>query len=286
MAINTWNANAYSPVLLTQLQRKGGLMQTVMVKSGLNSAEYEFVDGIESIDMKKKQGRLADTQWEEIAKFRRRISREEYTKSIILDRFDSLDWVVDPNSNITQELANGAKRAIDNLIATNMIGTSYTGVAGGTSTTFDSNNAVAVASSGITAAKIIEARKILRANHVDFSEEMYMVIGSEQEAEMLAIDEFISSDFINNKPMVNGQIGTILGLNVIVIDIPALVASDERKCLVYPKSAFQLLIADDFKTRMDEVQSKDYAPGFHASLAFGGARMDEDKVAYLVCDES
>ena len=132
MALNTWNAKAYSPVLTTALQRKGGLMQTVTVKSGLNDAEYMFVDGIDAIDLTKKQGRLQSTQWEEIGKSRRRISRVEYTKAKILDRNDNLDWIVDPNSNITQELANGAKRAIDDLVVANILGTAYTGQEGGT----------------------------------------------------------------------------------------------------------------------------------------------------------
>ena len=285
MAIDTWNAKAYSPVLMTQLQRMGGLMQTVNVKSGLNDAEYEFVDSIESIDLDVKQGRLQNTNWTEVGKLRRRINRVEYTKAKILDRNDNLDWVVDPNSNITQELANGGKRAIDDLIIANMIADVATGQDGGSTATFDANNIVAHGSAGMTKAKIIAARKILRANHVDFGEEMYLVIGSEQEADMLLIDEFISADYISNKPVVNGMIGSVYGLNVVVNE--GLVApSSIRKCLVYPKSAFQLLIADEFKTRVDEVQEKEYAPGFFASLAFGGARMYEGKVAQILCDES
>jgi hypothetical protein len=285
MATETWNANAFSPILMTELQRKGGLMETVMVDSGLNDAEYEFRDTIGKLDLKQKQGRLQDTAWEEITKYRRRIMREEFTKSVILDKFDKLNWKVDPTSAIPQELAMGAKRTIDDLIITNMIADVMTGQAGGTTTPFDANNVVAHDSSNITKAKIIEARKILRANYVDFSEELYMVIGSEQEAAMLAIDEFISADYIASKPMVNGQIGTALGLNVVINEGLA-VSSSIRKCLVYPKSAFQLLVADEFKTRMDEVQTKEYAPGFSASLAIGGLRMYEGKVAQILCDES
>jgi len=285
MAISTWNANAYSPILMTQLQRLGGLMQTIMVKSGLNNAEYQYVDTIESIDLDTKQGRLQNTNWQEIGKQRRRISREEYTKAMILDRNDHLDWVVDPNSNITQELANGAKRKIDDLIIANIIADVATGQAGGSTTTFDSNNVVASGSAGITKAKIIEGRKILRANYVDFSEAMFLVIGSEQEAEMLAIDEFISADYVSNKPVVNGMIGTVYGLNV-VINEGLDVASSIRTCLMYSKSAFQLLMADEFKTRVDEVQEKEYAPGFFASLALGGERMYEGKVVKVLCDES
>jgi len=285
MATETWNANAFSPILMTELQRKGGLMETVMVDSGLNDAEYEYRDTMGKLDLKRKQGRLQDTAWEEITKYRRRIMREEFTKHIILDKFDKLNWKVDPTAAIPQELAMGAKRTIDDLIITNMTADVKTGQAGGTTTPFDANNIVAHDSTNITKAKIIEARKILRANYVDFSEELYMVIGSEQEAAMLAIDEFISADYIANKPMVNGQIGTVLGLNV-VINEGLDVSSSVRKCLVYPKSAFQLLIADEFKTRMDEVQTKEYASGFSASLAIGGLRMYEGKVAQILCDES
>ena len=142
MAVDTWNAKAYSPVLMTSLQRLGGLMQTVEVESGLNNAEFEFRDGISPVEMDKIQGRLQNTNWEEIGKYRRRISRVEFTKSLILDRNDHLDWIVQPDSNITQELGNGAKRAIDDDIISNIIGTAYTGKEGGTSVGFDANNIV------------------------------------------------------------------------------------------------------------------------------------------------
>ena len=171
------------------------------------------------------------------------------------------------------------------LIIANMIADVATGKDGGGTATFDSNNVVAHGSAGISKAKIIEARKLLRAGHVDFSEPISLVIGSAQEADMLIIDEFVSADYVANRPVVSGMIGSVYGFDVIVnegLDV----ASDIRTCLVYPKSAFQLLMADEFSTRVDPVQEKEYAPGFFASMAFGGSRMYEGKVVKVLCDES
>ena len=112
-----------------------------------------------------------------------------------------------------------------------------------------------------------------------------MVIGPEQEAEILAIDTFVSADYVNNKPTVTGKIGTLYGIDVVVSNALSADGSDDRECLMYVKSAFTLVMADMFKTRIDEVQEKEYATGFFASLAIGGTRMDEGKVAKVLCSE-
>lgn len=63
-------------------------------------------------------------------------------------------------------------------------------------------------------AAFLAARRILLEADVP-EERMVLVISPGQESAILTINQFISKDFINNAPVVNGMIGTLMGIKVI-----------------------------------------------------------------------
>jgi len=68
----------------------------------------------------------------------------------------------------------------------------------------------------IELADILAARKLLSDQFID-PRECYMGIGTAQEKNMLAIDNFISSEkYGSNEPILNGEIGRVYGMRVIV----------------------------------------------------------------------
>lgn len=67
----------------------------------------------------------------------------------------------------------------------------------------------------ITLADILNARLVLNKQNVDLNNRV-MVIPADMEADMLAIDNFISVDYKANKPLETGLIGYILGMPVYV----------------------------------------------------------------------
>jgi hypothetical protein len=72
----------------------------------------------------------------------------------------------------------------------------------------------------ITLAALMTARSYLLGNDVMDGEDipnggLSLIISPQQESALMLIPQFISKDFITNQPMMNGQIGTILGMNVI-----------------------------------------------------------------------
>lgn len=63
---------------------------------------------------------------------------------------------------------------------------------------------------------ILTARKLLSDQFID-PRECYVGIGTAQEKNMLAIDNFISAEkYGNNEPIMNGEIGRVYGMRVIV----------------------------------------------------------------------
>lgn len=83
-----------------------------------------------------------------------------------------------------------------------------------------SNGLVTGNGTAITLNALMTARKFLLENDVMDGDDipgggLTLLISPAQEAAIMLIPQFISRDFISNQPMMTGQIGTILGINVV-----------------------------------------------------------------------
>lgn len=83
-----------------------------------------------------------------------------------------------------------------------------------------STGTIAGNGTGMSLAALMTARRILLENDVMDGDDipgggLTLVISPAQEAALYMIPQFISRDFIEGRPMMNGQIGTVLGMNVV-----------------------------------------------------------------------
>jgi len=105
----------------------------------------------------------------------------------------SKDLAADVDAKIIAELKLGSASTPDHLIQYN-----------------DATN------EDIELVDILSARKLLSDQYID-PRECYMGVGTAQEKNMLAIDNFISSEkYGNSEPILQGEIGRIFGMKVIV----------------------------------------------------------------------
>jgi hypothetical protein len=126
----------------------------------------------------------------------------DYDWADLIDDEDRIRLLVDPTGPYAQAAAFAMGRAIDDAIIDAADGTAYTGVAGGTSTSYDSNMTVDVqvgispaADTGLNIGKLRAAKQNLDANDVDPDIERFMVINAKQLQNLLAITELTSSDY-------------------------------------------------------------------------------------------
>lgn len=71
----------------------------------------------------------------------------------------------------------------------------------------------------IALADILEMRRLLIAQNID-PRECFLGVGSTQEKNMLLIDNFISSEkYGSSQPILNGEIGSVFGMRVIVSNV-------------------------------------------------------------------
>jgi hypothetical protein len=267
------------------VQQKGSkLRNACRIESGIVGEEAYF-DQLAETAAVAKTVRNSDTPLVKSDHRRRRVSMYDYEWADLIDKEDQLKMLIDPQSAYVQNAAWALGRSCDDLIISAFDGTAYTGKAGGTSTTFTAGNIIAVGASGLTIAKMIEAKELLDAADVDPQEERYIAVTAKQISDLLNTTEVKSADYNTVKALVQGQVDTFLGFKFILCNRLAVDGSSDRKCLAWAKSGMLLAIAKDINSRIDVRPDKSYATQVYASMGIGATRMQEDKCVILTCDE-
>ena len=224
---------------------------------------------------------------------RRWVFPEDFDWADLIDNFDKLRLLADPQSAYAQNGLYAMGRAMDDVIINGMLGDNKTGEAGGTTTQFDSTNqrvAVNYAASGnvgLTVDKLREARRILMENEVDLdAEPVYCAISAEQHDDLLGQIQVVSSDFNSDTPvMKDGKVMQFLGINFIHTErLP--VSSTFRRCPVWVPSGVHLGMWNDIMsdiTQRRDLSSHPYQ--IYLMGTFGATRTEEKKVVDILCAE-
>jgi hypothetical protein len=145
---------------------------------------------------------------------RRWVFPEDYDWADLIDSFDKLRLLADPQSAYSQNGLYAMGRAVDDVIISAMFGTAKTGEAGGTSTTFPTStqqvavNYAASGNVGLTVDKLREARRILMENEVDLdAEPVHCAISAEQHDDLLGQIQVTSDDYNYGHACVAGRKG-------------------------------------------------------------------------------
>ena len=224
---------------------------------------------------------------------RRWVFPEDFDWADLIDNFDKLRLLADPQSAYAQNGLYAMGRAMDDVIISGMLGDNKTGEAGGTTTGFDTSNqrvAVNYAASGnvgLTVDKLREARRILMENEVDLdAEPVYCAISAEQHDDLLGQIQVVSSDFNSDTPvMKDGKVMQFLGINFIHTERLPL-SSTYRRCPVWVPSGVHLGMWNDIMsdiTQRRDLSSHPYQ--VYLMGTFGATRTEEKKVVDILCAE-
>ena len=164
----------------------------------------------------------------------------EYT-----DVFDAAEVNFDEKQELATTIAGALGRRLDQLVIAAMDAATPTAV--GTTTT------------GLLATDLIDAKVQLVKNGVG-SGDLTVAINGTGLAGLLADEKVSSADYQNVKALVNGEVNTFAGFNVVVLEDRAegglTVASDVVSAYAFDKSAIGLAIGMDMKTSIDYVPQK------------------------------
>lgn len=209
----------------------------------------------------------------------------------VIDDIDLLQTNIAPQGNYVMSAVAALNRTTDDLFTTAFFGDAKTGETGSTTTSFDSNNVVAVnlggSAEGMTVEKMREAQKILLDNDVDIDmEEIYMAVSPKQHDDLLALTQVVSTDFNDRPVLVDGRVRRFLNMNIVISTRLPTDSNDYRRNPVWVSSGMGCGVWKEIngviRKRPDLQGEPDYA---EASMMKGFTRLEEAKCVEIKSSE-
>ena len=205
---------------------------------------------------------------------------KDFLWASLIDEEDKRRMLVDPVSAYTKNAGMSMGRQWDDLIIAAAVGSSYDGT--GTEVVFDtSNQQVAAGTTGMTIAKLTEAKYILDSNDVEDMDRC-IVISPQELSQLLNTTEITSSDYNSVRALVKGEINTFMGFEFIVTTRLTDDATN-RNCFAFQKNALLLAINKDTEIRRDERPDLSYALQVFARFTANAGRIDDAGVVSILC---
>ena len=262
------------------------------------------VNQLAAVQLRAPAGRFAPLQRTDNDYTRRWVFPQDGELVQMVDSFDELKTIVSPNSQLVAGAAAAIGRGWDDCIIANALGTAQTGqdassLTAENWTTVYTNYLVAntfdagATSVGLTINKLIEAKRIFRHNHVDLeAEELTIVIGSTQEADLLRQTEVVSREYNDRPTLVEGKITRFLGFNIVVserlvTDGGGNPIASVRSCFAFPKSGLYLGIWKDMTTIASQRNDLSGHPAqFYSQVSFGATRLELGRLVEIQCADT
>jgi hypothetical protein len=278
-------------LLLQQKQAK--IRPTVMTGSHVGK-QSSPLDQIGKIAMQQVTGRFSPIGRVDAAVDRRWVLPLDFDLNQLIDKKDDLRMIIDPKAKYLENAVAAANRKMDEIIVDALFGTAKTGETGSTSTTFPSGNQVAVnfdaaANTGLTVAKLREAKRLLMSYEVDFENDpLTAIITSKQHDNLLREVLVTSADFNGGEAVLKeGMITRFMGINLVQCERLGIDSNSYRRIPVYSKSALYLGIWNDVMTDIDvrkDLQSMPYQ--IYLQMTMGATRLEENKLIEIKCSEA
>ena len=289
MSINlpTHYIQEYSTNISLLLQQKGSKLRNAVTMGSHTGKQASPVDQFGAVEMQPVSSRFAPMGRVDAATDRRWVFPSDFDLPQLIDSFDKLRMITNPESSYVTNAVMAAGRQFDRLICNAFTGTAKTGEAGGTSTNFTAANEVDVdtggANSKLNVAKIKAVKELMMANNVDFDmEEVFIGITAADHAALLNEIQVISSDFNSGMPVLqNGKVTEFLGFKFIHCELieTVLAGTNEVTLPVWVKSGMYLGLWDDIKNSVSQRHDLQGEPWqLYTTMTAGATRLEENKV--------
>ena len=284
--VTTAFVNQFSSNIQMLSQQMGSLLRNAVDVESVNG-EKAFFDQVGAAAAQLRTTRHADTPLIDTPHSRRMATMSDYEYADLIDDQDKVRMLVDPTSTYSRAAAAAMGRAMDDVIITAALGDALTGKDGGTTTSFDTaNNQIAASTSGLTLAKLIQAKEILDSGNVDPSINRYIAVSPKQVTDLLNNTTVTSSDYNTVKALAMGEINTFVGFNFIVSNRLGVDGSSDRRCFAWAEDGIKVAMGKEPTARIDERADKSYATQVYYCQTLGATRMEESKVVEVLCAEA
>jgi hypothetical protein len=286
----------FSTNLELKLQQTGSKLRGKVMEGMHVGKQASPVQYMGPIRLKAPAGRFAAKNRTDADFTRRWVFPQDGEIDQLIDSFDELKTIVDPKSQYSTNAAYAVGRGWDDAIITAATGTAYTGtdVNGLSAETFSTasyriaDTFGSSAASGLTVAKLIEAKRIFRHNEVDLeSDPITLVIGSQQESDLLNQVQVVSTEFNERPVLVDGRVTRFLGFDIVVMERLPTYTTTTRGVLAFAKSGMYLGMWKDTMNRVsirNDLSGEPY--DLYTCASFGATRLEAGRTLQIACADS
>lgn len=286
----------FSTNLALKLQQKGSKLRGRVMEGFHTGKQASPIQYMGPVKMKRPAGRFAPKDRTDAEYERRWVFPIDSELNQLIDTFDELKTIVDPKSQYVTNAANAAGREWDDTIIDAATAIAYKGtdVNGLSQEAFDTtkyriaDTFGASAATGLSVAKLLEAKRIFRHNHVDMDEEpITLVIGSKQEQDLLNQVQVVSTEF-NDKPvLVEGKVTRFLGFDIMYSERLPTYTTNTRGVLAFAKSGMYLGVWKDTMNRASQRNDLSGEPyQLYTAMSCGATRLEPGRLLQIACLDS
>lgn len=264
-------------------QTESRFQGAVRVEAGI-VGDSKKINRIGATAAMKKTTRHGNTPLIETPHSTRWIDLEDYEWADLVDELDKKKMLADPTSDYLKAGVAAMNRAKDDAIYAAARGNARSSTG---SVALPAGQKIAVGGTGLTKAKIIQAKKMFRANEADEEngEELNFAYGNEQMEDVLNDTTLTSADYMAVQMIQEGNMSKKwMGFKWIPSERMTKVSAD-RFCIAWAKSGLALGVGAEVMTRLTERADKSYAMQPYARMSIGGARIEDAKVVEIACQE-
>lgn len=290
MSVNLPNhySQSYSTNIAMLLQTRGGKFRSAVTTGSYVGNQASPVDQIGAVEMQPVVSRFAPMGRVDAPTDRRWVFPSDFDLPQLIDSFDKLRLITDPESAYVKNAAMAADRQYDRLIVNSFFAQAKTGVNGATGTDFTSGNEVDVAVGGansrLNVSKIRAVKELMETNDVDFEvEEAFIGITAKDHSALLKDIEIIGKDFKNGEAPVlqSGKVTEFLGFKFIQSELieTLLAGTNEVTLPVWVKSGMHLGMWNEMNHTISQRNDLQGLPWqIYTKMTGGATRLEEDKV--------
>jgi len=255
----------------------------VMVESGI-VGDSKKINRIGATAAQKKVTRHGDTPLIETPHSTRWIDLDDYEWADLVDDLDKKKMLANPTSDYLKAGVNAMNRSKDDVIYAAMRGSARTL---SSTTALPSTQKITDGSNGLSKAKIIQVKKMFRANEADEEngEMLCFAYGNEQMEDIMGDTTLTSGDYLAVQMLQDGSVSKRgwMGFTWIPSERMSKVSST-RYCVAWAKSGVALGVGAEIMTRITERADKSYAAQPYASMSLGAVRVEEAKVVEIAAN--
>lgn len=266
-------------------EQKESRLESKVVNRGMIVGSSFTANDMGTVEMSQVTNRYGDTEWTIPDVGTRQALMTDWDLAIPIDRFDLPKLLANPQGDYLQRAIAAANRKKDAIIYAALKGNalrrtdesgSYANVA------LPAGQIIAAAATGMTKAKIIQAKKIFRANEADEhnGEELYMAYDSGMLEDIMSDTTLTSADFMSVKMLQEGSItGKWMGFTWVPYEL--LSGTTTKTTVAWARTAAHFGTGMNIQTDIGPRRDKRNLIQIYVSLSIGSVRVNESKVVSI-----